>query len=142
MRAERVLASAESPQGTVTATRSHLRLGGRPVAWEHVESASWDSEAGVLTVTEVGAFGQPRPVHRVELTEAARLLALVRERVTASVVLQRAFGFGRVIARRPPAGAGEIAWFVDYDPGADPADPAVAAAAEEALAAARAEIEV
>ena len=47
----------------------------------------------------------------------------------------------RVIARRPPRGDQPLAWLYEYDEGVDPDDPAVRAAAEEALAVARAEIE-
>ncbi|MGH3444367.1 MAG: hypothetical protein ACRDPB_03235, partial [Nocardioidaceae bacterium] len=72
------------------------------------------------------------------------LLALVRERVTASVVLQRRVRLsGRrglsVIARRPPAG-GVIAWAYRFDPGVDPDDPQVRAVAEEGLRAAAEEL--
>lgn len=138
-RGERLLAAAETPAGTVGGTRAALYLGERRIPWEQVDTAAWDSEAGMLTVTEVGSWGEPVPTHRIALTDERRLLELVRERVTASVVLTRAFGHGRVIARRSPTG-GEVAWFVSYDADADPADPAVAAAAEQALATARSDV--
>jgi len=62
------------------------------------------------------------------------LLELVRERVTASVVLQRrVITDGTrgllVIGRRPPTGDGEVIWAYQFDAGVDPEDPAVAAAA-------------
>ena len=71
------------------------------------------------------------------LSEPGRLLELVRERVTASVVLQRHVNVAgrqglRVIARRAPGG-GPIEWVYEYDEGVDPSDPRVAAAAREAL---------
>ena len=46
----------------------------------------------------------------------------------------------RVIARRAPRGDRPLAWFYEYDEGVDPDDPAVRAAAEAALAAARDEV--
>ena len=72
------------------------------------------------------------------LDEPGRLLELVHERVTASVVLQRHVRLGRgrglrVIARRAPSGAGGVQWVYEYDEGVDPDDPAVRTAAREAL---------
>ena len=54
----------------------------------------------------------------------------MRERVTASVVLQRRAVVQRpeglnVVARRAPAG-GEVSWMFEYDEGVDPDDPSVA----------------
>lgn len=143
---ERALARAVSPDGlTVAGTRDALHLGDRRIPWETVEKADWDAEAGTLTVTEVGTWGEARPVHRVELSEPGRLLELVRERVTASVVLQRHVPVrGRrglfVVARRAPRGDGPLQWVYEYEEGVDPDDPQVRRAAEEALAAAQHEI--
>ena len=77
-------------------------------------------------------------MHTATLEEPGRLLELVRERVTASVVLQRHVTVGgrrglRVIARRAPAGTGRIQWVYEYDEGVDPDAPAVRAAARSAL---------
>ena len=147
-RGERVLASAATEDGTwLLATRDALVVvgpGTSRVPWEGVETADWDRDAGRLRVSEVGEFGRPRPVHEFVPVEPALLLATVRERVTASVVLQRrAVVSGRrgvtVVARRPPGG-GEPAWAVEYDVGIDPDDPAVRLVADETLAAARSEI--
>ncbi len=114
------------------------------IPWEQVEDAAWDQEAGRLRVSEVGEYGAPRPTHSFEMEEPPRLLQLVRERVTASIVLQRSVPVrGRtgvtVIGRRSPVG-GPIAWMHAYDPGLDPNDPEVAAVADAALVAARAEV--
>ncbi|HCB03617.1 MAG TPA: hypothetical protein PLZ93_14940 [Nocardioides sp.] len=140
---ERVLALAESAEGPVAATKVALYLpGGRRIPWEQVKSADWDVESETLRVTEVGTWGEVRPIHAFTLTESARLLQLVRERVTASVVLTRHVPIRgkrgvRVIARRAPVGRGELSWLFEYDVGIDPDDPFVAQAAEEALLAAR-----
>jgi hypothetical protein len=150
---ERVLARAESPTGTLAGTRDALYLPVEDSAdprwaripWEQVEAADWDRESELLLVTEVGTWGEPRPEHRLVVTESGRLLELVRERVTASVVLQRhvpVFGKRgvRVIARRAPRGDQGLRWLLEYDPGVDPADPFVDQAAHEAVAAAREEV--
>lgn len=112
--------------------------------WENVQAADWDKDAGELRVSEVGEFGLPRAVFLFSLEDPALLLQLIRERVTASVVLQRGFlvrkkvGF-KVIGRRSPDG-GPIRWMHEYDAGIDPSEPAVAAAAAAALAQARADV--
>lgn len=133
---ERVLAVADSPDGPVAGTRAALYLPATRIPWEQVYAADWDADAGVLTLAEMGEWGRPRPVHRIALEEPGRLLQLLRERVTASLLLQRPFPGGRVVARR--SAAGEIAWFVDFDEGIDPAR--VADEAHRALGAAQQEL--
>jgi hypothetical protein len=153
-RGERVLAAAAADGDTwLLGTQDHLvvvdRAGDdvRQVPWEQVLRAHWDRDTDRLTVVEVGRYGLPQPVHELTITdpgEPTSLLQLVRERVTASVVLQRrVYVDGRrglvVVARRPPNG-GALTWAYDLDPGVDPADPAVAAAAERGLRAAAEEL--
>jgi hypothetical protein len=147
-----VLAWAESTSGPVVAgTRDALYLassGGEVetrLPWEQVEAADWDRETSRLRIGEVGAWGEARVVHTLTIEAPGRLLELVRERVTASVVLQRHVPVTgrrglRVIARRAPRGDRPLAWFYEYDEGVDPDDPAVRAAAAAALAAARDEV--
>jgi hypothetical protein len=142
---ERLLALAERTDGgaAVGGTRDALYLPER-LAWEAVATAEWDREAELLRVVETGEFGLERAVHELPLRAPDRLLQLVRERITASFVLQRHTPVAgrrgvRVLARRPPAG-GPIAWYVDYDAGLDPTDPAVTDVVEAALADARAEV--
>ncbi|PVG83546.1 hypothetical protein DDE18_09350 [Nocardioides gansuensis] len=113
--------------------------------WERVEAADWDRDADLFRVAEVGSWGEERREHAFALTEPGRVLELVRERVTASVVLQRHVPVRgrrglRVVARRAPRGDQPIAWFYEYDEGVDPDDPTVAAAARRALAAALDEV--
>lgn len=144
---ERLLAHAETADGPVGGTRDALYLpDGARLPWEQVEAAEWDHDASVLLVSEVGSWGEQRREHRLEITETGRFLELVRERVTASVVLQRHVLVDgrrglRVIARRAPRGDRPLSWFFQYDEGVDPDDPAVRDAARAALAAARADVE-
>ncbi len=147
---ERLLAWATDADGQVVGgTRDALYLpaaAGTRVPWEEIEAADWDLESTTLTVREVGSWGQTRPQHELVLTAPGRLLELVRERVTASIVLQRHVPVAgrrgvRVIARRAPHGRHEISWFFEYDEGVDPEDPSVKASAQAALAAAQAEIQ-
>jgi len=143
---EKVLAWAVAESGVVAGTRSALYVpdGGR-IPWEQVESADWDLDSATLKVTEVGTWGEPRPEHSFVLSEPGRLLQLVRERVTSTVVLQRHVPIRgtrgvRVIARRAATGDRELTWLFEYDDGIDPRDPFVEHAAQEALSAARGEI--
>ena len=145
---ERVLSWAVSTAGVVAGTREALYLPGPPprrVPWEQVEAADWDLESETLRVSEVGTWGQPRPSYELTMTEPGRLLELVRERITSSVVLQRHVPIHgkrgvRVIARRSAAGGRELSWLFEYDEGIDPADPFVDHAAREALSAAQNEV--
>ena len=158
-RAEQVLASGQADDGTwLLGTRRRLVLVGpgagsgvdtdtdTPVTdlpWEELEDAAWDREASRLRLTAIGAYAAPRPSWAFALQDPERLLQLVRERVTASVVLQRRVPVreGRgltVIGRRNPAG-GPVAWMHSYDEGLDPEDPEVVVVADLALAQARAE---
>lgn len=148
-RGERVLASAPTQDGTwLLGTRDRLVLveerGVTWLAWERVEDAAWDSDAERLRVRGVGEYGRRRPEWSWSMTEPPLLLQLLRERVTASIVLQRKVpvraGKGvTVIARRSPSG-GPVAWMHSYDAGLDPDDPEVAVVADLVLAQARSEL--
>ncbi|MFW6775444.1 hypothetical protein ACOACO_14260 [Nocardioides sp. CPCC 205120] len=155
---ERVLAAVEVDGGAVVGTQRALHVphgpGDEPVRvpWERVDAADWDADEGVLTVREIGPEPDTAPRHRVRLTAPGepaapardRLLQLVRERITATVVLQRhvrlvgAAGV-HVLARRAPGGD-DIAWGLRFDAGVDPDDREVRRAAAAALAAARSDL--
>lgn len=143
---ERVLATAPvaGTDDVVGGTRDALYLPQR-IPWEQVASADWDQEESVLTVVEVAAFGEPSPTHRLQLEHSSRFLQLVRERVTASIVLQRHVAIRgrlgvRILARRAPGRPGPLTWFVEYDAGLDPEDPRVATVVGAALEAARGDV--
>jgi hypothetical protein len=153
----RALAAAEAADGTwLVGTRAELVLiapaagGPRPVEtripWERVEGADWNRDESRLRITEIGEFGEPRPAYLFVMPESepVELLQLIRERVTASVVLQRGHLVAgkrglKVIGRRSPVG-GPIRWMHEYDEGVDPTDPAVEAAAEALLRQAREDV--
>lgn len=149
---ERVLAAAEAGDGTwLLGTRDSLVLApagetsATRIPWEQVERADWDGDEGRLVLSEVGEYGVVRPRHAFPVSEPGLLLELVRERVTASVILQRRVPVDGnrglvVVARRAPAGDGEIAWAYEFDAGVDPEDPGVMAVAEAALRAAQSEV--
>ena len=147
---ERVLAGTETADGTwLVGTHEALHVvvgaGSSRIPWERIERADWDGDEERFVVSEVGEYGHTRPRYAFPVSEPGLLLQLVRERVTASVILQRRVPVeGRlglvVVARRAPAGTGEIAWAYEFDAGVDPEDPAVMAVAEAALRAAQSEV--
>jgi hypothetical protein len=148
---ERLLAwAALAEGGWVAGTRDALYLPGVRIPWEQVQAADWDRDGDHLRVSEVGTWGELRPRHVVTVADAAekdadRLLQLVRERVTASVLLSRHVPVTgrrgvRVVGRRAPSGRSEVLWSYEYDAGVDPDDPFVAVAAETALAAAKSDV--
>ena len=149
-RGERVLAWAVAEDGSVLAgTRDAFYVasgdGTRRVPWEQVEAADWDRDTDTFRLSEVGSWGEERPVHAAVLTEPGRLLELVRERVTASIVLQRHAPVAgrrglRVVARRAPSGSGGVQWVYEYDEGLDPDDPVVREVARTTLEAMRSEV--
>lgn len=147
---EQVLAWATDSTGEVVGgTRDALYLpasDGARIPWQEIEAAEWDLDTSMLTVREVAPWGLSTPEHQIIISEPGRLLELVRERVTASIVLQRHVAVAgrrgvRVIARRAPHGHQEISWFFEYDEGVDPDDPSVQAVAEAALVDAQHEVE-
>jgi len=147
-RGEKVLASAASVDDTwLLGTRVRLVIVGSSVTalpWERVEDAGWDQDERTLRITGVGEYGRPRPSYSFTMQDPALLLQLLRERVTASIVLQRRVPVrGQlgivVIGRRSPVG-GPVTWMHAYDPGLDPDDPEVVAVADLALAQAQAEV--
>ena len=139
---ESILASAMTADGrSVCGTRDALYLPSR-IPWESVEAADWDSETSTLRVAEIDA--EPHSVV-LEADEPRRLLELIRERVTASVVLQRHVPVDgkrglRVIARRAPGRRDNLTWMTRYDDGIDPDDPDVQRLAAETLALAKSDV--
>jgi hypothetical protein len=147
---ERVLAATCARDGRwLLATRRRLVIvpadgSVETVGWEQVEAADWSRDDDLLRVSEVGEYGARRPVHEFVLDEPGKFLPLLRERVTASVVLQRRVVVrGKqglfVVARRVPD-TGEITWAYELDPGVDPDDPEVRRLAELGLQAAAEEL--
>lgn len=149
-RGEKVLAHAQDGDRWLLGTRVALVVvvPGEPAVrlpWERVQAADWDKEATTLTVSEVGEYGRARASYVFTFENPALLLQLVRERVTASVVLQRGHlvtgkrGF-KVIGRRSPEGTGSIHWMFELDAGIDPDDTVVALAMDVALGQARGDV--
>lgn len=146
---ERVLAWLPSGSSSLVATELALVLpeGSEPerVLWDLVLRAQWTEDALDLTA-QTGPGGRPVVVHVPVTGDIGTIAGVVRERVNASIVVQDRITLtgkagARVVARRIP-GSTDLRWSVVFDPGLDPADPALRAAADAALAQLRASLGV
>jgi hypothetical protein len=147
---ERVLAAAQDKDGRWhVGTDLALHVTGaehiRRLLWQRIDRASWNPDDERLVVVEVADFGQPEPRFSLQIAQPGNLLELVRERVSASVLLTRNVPVPgsrglKVIARRSPNGTGEVDWSFWLDRHLDPGDPEVQAAAEQGLVEARSEL--
>jgi hypothetical protein len=140
---ERILAWSESDQGLLVATNLGLWAPER-LGWHEIHKATWDGTDLVVTAARrVGDRAGYTVVEDVapvtyRLREPGQLPHQVRARVTRSV------GYSvhhprpgvRVAARRVP-GVDGLRWTVRYDTGVDPDDPAVTAATDQLVTAAR-----
>jgi hypothetical protein len=127
--------------GFVVASNVALYLpdagGATRIPYETVQTASWEDP--VLNVVLVGEDGRHR---LVRLEETGDLPAVVRERVTSTVlVTERVALSGQagalVIARRPPQ-SDDVLWQVVFDAGLDADDPQLRADAADAVTRVRA----
>lgn len=112
--------------------------GWRRLPWHRIDHARWDRDTERLVVVEIADFGEPQPRHEIAMTEPGSLLELVRERVTASILLTRHVPVPgsrglQVVARRSPVADGEVDWSVRLADSLDPSDPEVARAVEQAI---------
>ncbi|MCA0328916.1 MAG: hypothetical protein LCI03_03335 [Actinobacteria bacterium] len=138
---EKVLAWCPSGSSSCIATGTGLLLpeGFDParLAWDLVLRAVW-GEDGVDITAQRTPGGRPETFH-VPMSDDAESLAMVtRERVNASIVVQHhaelvGSAGARLVARRIP-GSTDLRWSVVFDPGLDPSDPDLRAAADQALA--------
>jgi hypothetical protein len=134
---ERLLSWATVPGGSVVvASDRALYLptahGAERIPYETVQTATWDDP--LLTVILVGDGGRGRTLR---LEETGSLPAVVRERVTSTVVVTERVRLtgsqgALVIARRPP-GSDEVVWQVVFDAGLDASDPGLRAEAAQAV---------
>lgn len=149
---ERVLATASGSGGDVVATTHRLLLPSSAagdgaelsVPWTSVETASWDGDEQVLMVAEVADAAGRRTRHRVPLDQPGPLVDVVREQVTASVVISRHVAVEgrrgvRVTGRRTPHD--QIVWSATLDPGIDLAEPTTKQRVDTAVATIRNEVE-
>ena len=111
----------------------------RRVGWEQIERANWDSEASVLHVYETTDFGTPLRATELKVEDPGRFGQLLRERVDASIIVQRHVPLAgkrgvRIVGRRNPAVTdAPVTWNLVLDKGLEPDQPGVVDAADAAL---------
>ncbi len=141
---EKVIAWGSSPgddptQTVFTVATDHalyVQVLEERIPWDRITKATWDDP--LLEVVAVDDGGRARPPARITIEAARDLPAAVHDRVTASVVVNERVDLGGgakalLVARRGSDGDA-VRWSVVFDAGVDAGDPAVRAAADEALA--------
>ena len=113
--------------------------------WERIERASWDRDSSELVVEEVADYGEGHPRHTALFGDPRRLLELIRERVTASVLLARHVPVAgsrgiKVVARRSPLRTGDIEFSYVLADGLDPREESVLEAGRRGVAEVRADL--
>ena len=116
----------------------------RRIPWDRVVKAGWaDPVLELLVQPEPGG---PSSVLRLQLDDPGEIPVVVRERVTASIVVQEHVDLvgqqgARLVARRD-CDTGALRWSVVFDAGLDPRDPDLRARANQALRDLRAQLGV
>jgi hypothetical protein len=148
-----VLAAVQLEDGRwVAGTRAALYLpdgdGLRRVGWETVDHAGWKADESVLEVWETAPLGTPMRHTRLAVDDLGRFGQLLRERVGASVLLQRHVPLQgrkgvRIVGRRNPADRdAPIEWSFVLDKGLNAEEPGLLERADAALNSLRSEFDV
>jgi hypothetical protein len=142
----RILAWAEGPAGFVVGSPAVLSWGGEDawthVGWHEIERGGWNAETAALSwVLHGGRRGS------VTLEQPGRLPELFRERIAATIALERfvpvAGDRGVIVtARRDLAAGGGISWHSTLTRGLTWRSEGVQAAADQAMAELRSEYDL
>jgi len=146
-RSVRILAWATTADGYVVASPSALSVGDTDswthTGWHEMDRGGWDGATGQLSWS--GYHGDPQVV---ELTDPGRLPEVFRERVSASILLERFVpivnGRGVTISGRrdPGSPSGQISWHTELGRGLTWQTPGVQTAVDEAVALVRTEYDM
>ena len=129
---ERIVAWAQGRTGLLVATDRALYGIGDRLPWHRITRAQWQEP-----ILEVVTADAPPQHLRITLVDVRDLPHAIHACVTESVVVSERLDLGEgrgALAAARRTDTGEIAWSVVFDPGLDPADPALRAAADAALA--------
>jgi hypothetical protein len=118
-RSARILAWGRMPDGYCIGSPALLSYGSddgwQQVGWHEIQRGGWNAERGELSWTEVAQPGQIARRRTIPLTEPGRLPELFRERVAATIAVERfvpiAGEHGVIVtARRDLSQDGSISW--------------------------------
>jgi hypothetical protein len=138
-RGERVLARGHIENGQsnepIVATMSALYAGDLVIPWDRILSAQWDEPWLTMLVSDE-AYRESTQL-RYQLHDSRKFLDVVRDRVTASVLVteRRTLPCGVVatFAARRRSQDGSIHWTVVFDGSPDTSDPQLRAEADSVL---------
>ena len=150
-RPARILAWARTAVGFCIGSPSTLSYddesGWRHLGWHEIERGGWDADTGELRWTELAPPGSAPAAGSLALTEPGRLPELFRERVSATIAVEKfvALSGSRgvvVTARRDLARDGAITWHATLTRGLTWQTDGVRPAVDEALAELRKEYDL
>lgn len=134
---ERIVAFGRTQSGEVlVATERALYLDDTRIPWDLVSRANWVEP--VLEVVYQTEPGSSVTAALFTLSEVGQLPTTIRERVTASIVIQERVllegNKGALMVARKGSDDNEIRWSVVFDDGLDPHNPVLRQRADEMLA--------
>ncbi len=150
-RSERILAWARTPDGFCLGSQAALSYGDaggwQHLGWHLIQRGGWNADSNELTWTEIAERGETDSPGRVALTEPGRLPELFRERVAATIAVERFFSLSGargiiVTARRDLGRSGAITWHSSLTRGLTWQTDGVREAADRAIAGLRTEYDI
>jgi hypothetical protein len=150
-RPTRVLAWATTPAGFCVASPAALSYGDEAtwahIGWHEIERGGWNAELHQLHWVRYAAPGEALARGSVELTDPGRLPELFRERISATIAVERfvplAGERGVIIAaRRDLGGSGAVAWHGTLTRGLSWRTEGIRAAVDQAMEQVRAEYDI
>jgi hypothetical protein len=150
-RPARILAWARTSTGYCIASPAILSYGDenewKNIGWHEIERGGWNAELRRLSWVLHAAPGKPSPRGSLQLVEPGRLPELFRERVSATIALERfiplvgARGV-TITARRDLGASGMVAWHSTLTRGLSWESDGIRAAVDQAMEELRAEYDV
>jgi hypothetical protein len=150
-RSARILAWASTSTGYGIASPTTLSYGDeegwKHIGWHEIERGSWNAELGKLSWVLHAAPGKPSPRGSLELVKPGRLPELFRERIAATIAIERFVPLlgerGVTISARRDLGAGgTVAWHSTLTRGLSWETDGVRAAVDQAMEQLRTEYDV
>jgi hypothetical protein len=150
-RPARILAWGTTPEGWCIGSPAALSytggIGWEHVGWHEIERGDWEAEPRRLSWVEYVGGGESTRPASVELTEPGRLPELFRERISASIAVQKFVAISGergvlVTARRALGPAGEISWHGTLSKGLGRGSAGIREAVDQATAAVRSEYDL
>ena len=150
-RPARILAWARTSTGYCIASPTTLSYGDeegwKHVGWHEIERGGWNAELRKLSWVLHAAPGKPSPRGSLELVEPGRLPELFRERISATIAIERFVPLVgergvTITARRDLGGTGTVAWHGTLTRGLSWETDGVRAAVDQAMEELRTEYDV